>query len=83
MSTLDVAVAVPKDNFTPQKNKSTSSSRALESISFLDTLLVQADDVLAASPSDPDTFSLSFALELTCYTCHIRSSGRGWLVVKQ
>ena len=55
MSTLDVAVTVPKDHFTPQKNKSTSFSRALESISFLATPLVQADDVLAVSPSDSET----------------------------
>ena len=56
MSTLDVAVAAPEDHFTPQKNKSTSSSRALESISFFATPLVQAGDVLTVSPSDPDTF---------------------------
>ena len=55
ISTLDAAVAVPPNHFTPQKSKSTAASRALDSISFLDNPLVQADDVLAVSSSDPDT----------------------------
>ena len=54
MSTLDVAVAVPPNHFTPQKRKSTAASRALDSTTFLATPLLQADDVLAVS-SDSDT----------------------------
>jgi len=54
ISTLDVALVVPTNHFTPQKSKSTSSSRDFQSVPFLSTLLVQADDVLALS-SSPDT----------------------------
>ena len=55
MSTLDVAVAVPPNHFTPQKSKITAASRALDSMLFLATPLVQTDDVLTVSSSDPDT----------------------------
>ena len=56
------SMVAKKDHLTPYKNKSTtSSSSALDAISFLTTPLVQAVDVLAVSPLDPDTlFPLLF-----------------------
>ena len=56
MSTLGVAVAVTKKHLTLHKNKSSKSLVVgLETILFLTTPLVQADDILDVSPLDPDT----------------------------
>ena len=57
MDTFDIDVLVKRDHIIPYKNKFLPSSLMnLQSLSFTSSPLVQADDTLVISPSDPDTF---------------------------
>ena len=56
LSTLDGVVAIRSNHLTPHKNQSLPSSMMdIQSLSFVASSLVQADDELAISASDPDS----------------------------